>query len=69
MNILLWSGTFLLASVCTAIVELARMLGMPVALDVQMGVIAVAALVVASGVALMIVAPTEPAQQSSAHSQ
>ena len=69
MHILIWSGTFLLASIGTAIVELARMLGMPVALNVQMGVVAVVSLVVASGIALMIFGATVPAQQSSALSK
>lgn len=58
MPFMLWSGSFLVLSVGGSAVELASMIGAPIAPDIQSGLIALAVFVVASGTALVLVAPS-----------
>ena len=57
MNFLLWSGTFLISTIGVSIVELAAMIGLPIAPDVQAGVAAVVVFVIVSGAGIVLFTP------------
>jgi hypothetical protein len=59
MQVLVWSGLFLLLSVSGSAVELGDLIGMPIAFNIHAGVLALAALVVVSGIALIVFAPQD----------
>lgn len=60
MNVLLWSGMFLLFSIGGSIIELASLIGVPVSSEVHGAIVAFAVIVAVSGAALAFFAP--PAQ-------
>ena len=57
MNFLIWSGAFLISTVGVSAVELAGMIGFPIAPDVHVGVAAVVVSVVISGAAMALFTP------------
>jgi len=57
MNFLLWSGTFLISTIGVSIVELAGMIGLPIAPDVHAGVAAVIVFVIVSGAGIVLFTP------------
>jgi len=52
MQILVWSGLFFLLSVGGSAIELVGLVGLPIAPDIYVGIVALAGVVVASGIAL-----------------
>ena len=60
MQVLVWSGLLFLLSVAGSAVELVSLIGMPIAPDVHAGILALTALVVVSGIALVLFAPKAP---------
>jgi hypothetical protein len=56
MQILVWAGMFLLLAVAGSTITLAGMVGMPIADGVQVGLFAMAALVIGSGIVLLAAA-------------
>jgi hypothetical protein len=61
MHIFLWSGMFLVFSISGSAIELAGMIGAPISQGTQILLATLAAFIVASGIALMLLAPSEPA--------
>jgi hypothetical protein len=61
MQVFLWSGMFLLFSIGGSIVGLAGLIGFPIAPDIHAGIAAVAAIIVVSGIALVLFTPSAPA--------
>ncbi len=52
MASVVWASMFLLLSLAGSLIALAAMIGTPISVDIQSGVLALAALVVGSGIAL-----------------
>ncbi len=61
MHIFLWSGMFLVFSISGSAVELAHLIGAPISPGTQLVLATLAAFVAASGIALVLLAPSEPA--------
>jgi len=61
MHIFLWSGMFLVFSVSGSAVELAGLIGAPISQGTQLGLATLAAFILASGIALVLLAPSERA--------
>jgi hypothetical protein len=63
MHVFLWSGTFLLFSIGGSAIELASLIGLPVAYDIHIGIAVLAVAVAISGAALVLLAPATPTRE------